>query len=85
MTRYKKLYDQKELQIKMPSLLNVSKANSESEEFSLKDIEVYVDSEEKIWLKRVHVRKFLGIADIRTSLKDLKKGENLIRQKFITT
>ena len=85
MTRYKKLYDQKELQIKMPSLLNVSKANSESEEFSLKDIEVYVDSEEKIWFKRVHVRKFLGIADIRTSLKDLKKGENLIRQKFITT
>ena len=29
--------------------------------------------------------KFLGIEDIRTSLKDLEKCEILIRQEFITT
>ena len=34
----------------MSSVLNVSNANSKSEEFSLKDIEVLVDSEERIGL-----------------------------------
>ena len=44
MTGYKTFFDQKELQIKMSSLLNVSKA-SKSEEFSIKDIKMLVDSE----------------------------------------
>ena len=39
--------DQKELLIKMSSLLNVSNASSKSEEISLKDIEVFVDSGEQ--------------------------------------
>ena len=45
-------------------LLNVSNSNSKSEEFSLKDIEVFVDSEEQKWFKRAHVGKFLGKEDI---------------------
>ena len=39
--------DQKELLIKMSSLLNVSNASSKSEEISLKDIEVFVGSGEQ--------------------------------------
>ena len=66
----------------MSSLLN---ASSRPEEFSLKDIEVLVDNKEQNWFKRAHVGKFLGIEDIRTSLKDLEKCEILIRQEFITT
>ena len=38
---------QKELKIKMSSVLNVSNAISKSEELSIKDIEVFVDSEEQ--------------------------------------
>ena len=65
---------QKEVQIKMHSfLLNVSDINSKSEEFSLKDIEVFVDSEEQNWFKRAHMGKMLGIEDVRTSLNDLEK------------
>ena len=44
MTGCKTFFDQKELQIKMFSLLNVSNA-SKSEEFSIKDIEMLVDRE----------------------------------------
>ena len=47
MTRYKKISGQKELQIKMFSLLNVSNVNNKPEEFSVKDIEVFLDSEEQ--------------------------------------
>ena len=54
-------------------LLNVSDTNSKSEEFSLKDIEVFVDSVEQNWFKRAHVGKMLGIEDVRTSLNDLEK------------
>ena len=42
-------FDLKELQIKMSSVLNVSNANSKLEEFSIKDIEMLVDSEEQNW------------------------------------
>ena len=45
----------------MSSLLNVSNASRRPEEFSLKDIEVFVESEEQKWFKRTHVGKFLGI------------------------
>ena len=40
----------------MSSLLNVSNdASRKAEEFSLKDIEVFVDSEEQHWLKRANM------------------------------
>ena len=50
----------------MSSLLNVSKASNKSEDFSLKDVEVPVDSEEQNWFKRVHVGKILGLKHIDT-------------------
>ena len=76
---------QKELKIKMSSVLNVSNAISKSEELSIKDIEVFVDSEEQNWFKRAHVGKLLGIEDIRTSLNGLEKCEILTRQELIPT
>ena len=68
-----KNFDQKELQIEMSYVLNVSNPNSKPQELSLKDIEVIVDSEEQTWFKRAHVGKFLGLGSIRTSLNDLDK------------
>ena len=54
-----KLFDPKRFTNKMPSsLLNVSNTSSKSEDFSLKDIEVFVDSEEQHWFKRAHVGSF---------------------------
>ena len=67
----------------MSYLLNVSNASNKSEKFNLKDIEEFVDSEEKNWFKRAHVGKFLGIEDIRTLLNDLEKCEKLTRQELI--
>ena len=85
-TGYKKKNYQKELQIKMSSLLNVSNdASGRPEEFSLKDIEVFVDSEEQNWFKRAHMGKFLGIENIRTSLNDLENCEMLTRQELVPT
>ena len=86
MTRYKNFLTQKEQQIKMSSLLNVSNdASRKPEKFSLKDIEVIVDSKEQKWFKRAHVGKFLGIENIRTSLNDLDKCEMLTRQELVLT
>ena len=57
----------------MSSLLNFSNdASRKPEEFSLKDTEVFVDSEEQNWFKRDHVVKFLVIEDIQTSLNGLE-------------
>ena len=75
-------FEQKELKIKMSSLLNVSNANSKLDEFSLKDIEVLVDSEEQNWFKRAYVRTFLGLEGIRTSLNGLEKCQMLTRQEL---
>ena len=84
--RIQKCFDPKELQIKMSSLLNVSNdASGRPEEFSLMNIEVFVDSEEQNWFKRAHMGKFLGIENIRTSLNDLEKCEILIRQELVPT
>ena len=80
-----KIFDQKELQIKMSYVLNVSNPNSKPQEFSLKDIEVFVDSEEQNWFRRAHVGKFLGLGNIRTSLNDLDKCKIFTRQEFIPT
>ena len=66
-------------------MLNASNVSNKSEEFSLKDIEVLVDSEEQNWFKQAHVRKFLGIEDIRTSLNGLEKCEILTRQELVPT
>ena len=78
MTWYKK-----ELQIKMSFLLNVSNGSSRPEEFGLKDIEVFVDSEKQNWFKRAHVGKILGIGDIGTSLNGLEKWEMLTRKELV--
>ena len=69
----------------MSSLLNASNDSRKPEEFSLKDIEVSVDSEEQNWFKRAHVGKFLGIENIWTSLNDLDKCEMLTRQELVPT
>ena len=69
----------------MSFLLNVSDdASSKPEEFSLKDIEVFVDSEEQNWFKRTHVGTFLGIKNIRTSLNGLESCEILTRKRVRT-
>ena len=69
----------------MSSLLNVPNASSKSEEFSLKDIEVVVDSEEQNWFKRAHVGKFLGLPQIKKSLVDLDEYEARARNDFDPT
>ena len=86
-TGYKNFFDRKELQITMSSpLLNVSNdADGRPAEFGLKDIDVFVVSEEPNWLKQTHVGKFLGLEDNRTSLNDLEKCEILTRQELIPT
>ena len=84
-TEYKNFLTQKELQRKMSSLLNVSNASNKCEEFSLKDIEMFVESEEQNWFKQAHVGKFLGIEKIRTSLNDLEKCEIFTRQELVPT
>ena len=67
----------------MSSVLNVSDdASRKPEKFSLKDIEVFVDSEEQNWFKRAHVGKFLGIKDIWTSLNGLEKCEIFTRPEL---
>ena len=83
--RIQNISDPKELQIKMTSLFNVSNANSKPMEFSLKGIEVFVDSEEQNWFKQAHVGKLLGIENIRTSLNGLGKCEMLTRQELVPT
>ena len=69
-----KFFDLNEIKIKMSSVVNVSNDSSKPEEFSIKDIEVFVDSEEQ---KEGHVGKFLGIENIWTSLNGLEKCEML--------
>ena len=63
-------------------MLIVPNAGSKPVKFSLKDIEVFVDSEEQNWFKRAQMGKFLGIEDIRTSLNGLAKCEILTRQEL---
>ena len=67
----------------MSSVLNVSNDSSKPQEFSIKDIVMFANSEEQNWFKRIHVGKFLGLEDIRTSLNGLEKCEMLSRQELI--
>ena len=67
------------------SLLNTSNDNSKPEEFSIKHIEVFVDSKEQNWFKRAHIGKLLQIKDIRTSLNGLENSEIFTREELIPT
>ena len=67
-------------------MLNVSNdAYGRPEEFSLKDIEVFVDNEKQNWFKQARMGKFLGPEDIRTPLNDLEKYEMLMKNAFDPT
>ena len=60
----------------MSSPLNFFNDSSKSEEFNFKDIEVFVEYEEQNCFKMTHVRKFLGLEDIGTSLNGrIKKSQ----------
>ena len=59
----------------MSSLLSVSNANNESEEFSLKDIEMLLDNGDQNWFKRAHIGRYLGIAHIITSTTKLSEED----------
>ena len=80
-----KIFELKKLEIKMSSVLSVSNDSSKSEEFSFKDMEALVDSEEQNWSKRAHVETFLGLSDIDTSLDGLDKCEMLARNDIEAT
>ena len=68
----------------MPSVLNVSNdASRKPEYFSLKDIEVFVDSEEQNWFKWAHLGKYLGHRHIGKSAESLNKCERLTRHELI--
>ena len=69
----------------MSSLLNVSNASKKPEEFSLKDIEVLVDSERENWFKRVHMGKFLGLPQIEKIAFWFNKCEIRARNDFDPT
>ena len=66
------------------SLLNVSNASSKSEEFSLKDIKVFVDSREQNWFKRAPVGKFLGLINIHGLTRRLPESDRLARRDIST-
>ena len=74
-TGYKNFLTQKELQIKMSSLLNISNASSKPKEFRLNDIEVVANSEEQNWIKQAHVGKFLDLTKILMSVKGIDAQE----------
>ena len=71
-----------EIIIKISYVLNVSHSISKREEFSFKDIEVLVDSEEQNWSKRTHIGQYLGIACIITSTATLSE-EDIRSRAFI--
>ena len=70
----------------MPSALNISNdASKKPEQFNLKDIGVFVDSEEENWFKRTQVGNFLGLRHNDTSVEGLDKCEILTRQELVPT
>ena len=80
-----KIFELKKLEIKMSSVLSVSNDSSKSEEFSFKDMEALVDSEEQNWSKRAHVETFLGLSHIDTAVDGLDKCEMLARNDIEAT
>ena len=84
MTGYKNFLTQKEQQIKMSSLLNVSNDDSiKPEVFSLYDIEVLTDNKKQNWFKRAHIGQYLGIACITTSTSKLSEEDKRSRAKML--
>ena len=79
-TGYKIFLTLKEVQIKMSFLLNDS---SKPQEFSLKDIELFLDSKEQNWFKRAHVEKFLGKEDIWASLVKCSLGKESFQGRVL--
>ena len=65
----------------MSSSLDISNG-SRSEQFSIKDIEVLVDSKEQPWFKRAHLGRYLGIASIIISTTKLAE-EDIRSQAFL--
>ena len=66
--------DQKSMSSRF-SLLNSTSNNSKSEEFSLKDIELFVDSKKQPWFHQAHTKQYLGIAYIITSTTKLPEED----------
>ena len=80
MTGCKKFLTQKQLKIKMSSLLNVSNdADSKPKEFSINDIEVLVDKKEQNWFERKHVGKYLRLVHIHKSAAKLEDEDQKTR------
>ena len=72
----KNVLTQKEVQIKISSVLNVSNDSSKPQGFSIKFIKMLVDSKEQNWFKRAHVGKFLGLVHIhRTTARLADKDQ----------
>ena len=62
------------------SLLNIyNDASSKSEEFSINDIEILVESKEQNWFKGAHVGKFLGLVHIHRSMTKLADEDQKTR------
>ena len=68
----------------MSSVLKVSNSSSESGEFNLNNIEVFIDSEEQNWFKWAHVGKLLGLNHNDTSVEGLDKCEMASRNDIKT-
>ena len=49
---------------------------------SIEDIEVLIDCDNKPWFKRAHVGAFLGLEDIRTSVRNLEGDEFCTREQL---
>ena len=65
--RIQKVFDLKELNIKMSVVLNVFNDSCKPQVFSMKNIEMLVDSEGQNWFKRAHVGRIFrdrGYSDI---------------------
>ena len=49
---------------------------------SIEDIEVLIDCDNKPWFKRAHVGAFLGLEDIRTSVRNLEGDDFCTREQL---
>ena len=49
---------------------------------AIEDIEVLIDCDNKPWFKRAHVGAFLGLEDIRTSVRNLEGDEFCTREQL---
>ena len=49
---------------------------------AIEDVEVLIDCDNKPWFKRAHVEAFLGLEDIRTSVRNLEGNEFCTREQL---